>query len=59
MPGTSTGADHFTYLVTDDWRTEAPYTADLTRVQRPSRVTFRIKRWLGKAELGIREDRAH
>ncbi|HYI45087.1 MAG TPA: hypothetical protein VE174_06435 [Actinomycetota bacterium] len=52
-------AEHFTLGLTDDWRKEAAWTADLTLVTNPARVSFRTMRFLWSPKYGIRHDRAY
>lgn len=51
--------DHVTLAVLDDWMKEAAYTARLTRVTQPARVSYRVEPRVGNSELGLAHDRAY
>ncbi|MGH3442119.1 MAG: hypothetical protein ACRDUY_08770 [Nitriliruptorales bacterium] len=52
-------AEHLTFAVRDDWAKEAEFSADLTLVRDPNRVTYRTDESLAFPEYGIRHDRAY
>jgi len=52
-------AEHLTFAILDDWRKESEYTADLTRVDSPARVTYRTAEFLGSPDYAIRHDQAY
>lgn len=52
-------AEHLSYILLDDWRKEAAYSAGRTRVQSPARVSFRSDASLAYPEYDIRHDRAY
>ncbi|MDK3255980.1 hypothetical protein [Blastococcus capsensis] len=54
-----TAADHFTFILHDDWRKEAAYSASQRLVHDPARVTFRTATFLDAPEYGIRHDAAY
>jgi pimeloyl-ACP methyl ester carboxylesterase len=52
-------AEHLTLGLADDWRKEAAYTSELSRVVNPDRVLFRTKRFLDSPKYGIHHDHAY
>ena len=52
-------AEHATFILTDDWRKESDYTADLALVKDPPRVTFKTDPELGNPALDLVHDRAY
>ena len=52
-------ADHFTFLLLDEWQKEADYTTDRVTTADPARVVFRSGEVLGDPDHGIRHDEAY
>ncbi|GAC1544112.1 MAG: hypothetical protein NVS3B12_32760 [Acidimicrobiales bacterium] len=52
-------ADHFTYVIADDWAKEAAFSAPQHLVTDPARVTFRTDATLDDPAHQIRHDRAY
>lgn len=52
-------AEHLSYLIFNDWRKEAAFTAGLARVKNPARVSYRTDAALDYPEYAIRHDRAY
>lgn len=52
-------AEHFTLALADDWRKEAEWTQQFTRVKNPARVKYRTHKWFWSPKYDIRHDRAY
>lgn len=51
--------DHFAFAILDDWQKEGEDSRGLTRVERPTRVTYRTDPALGSPDYDILHDRAY
>ena len=52
-------AEHFTFIVLDDWTREAAFTQDRVRVADPARVTYRTNPTHDYPEYDIVHDSAY
>lgn len=52
-------ADHFTYVLADDWTKESAWSAGRSRETHPARVTYRSEPYVWNEEIGVVHDRAY